>query len=391
MRPGRFDVCAVVVSHLPHDARVWKEARSLSRSGRSVRLIGLRYDLARPVHSREGAIVVTELPFGERGGGTPLRRARIMLGLWATVLRTPARTYHCHNIHPAPAVLIAARARRARIVYDAHELYGEAKRGAGAAARLVARIAALGERLIARAADAVITTNPTRARVLVERHGLTDVRVVANVPPRVERVVPRDPGFPSGDVLLYQGGIYAEARAFEATIKALRHLPALEFAIVGFGPRSSLDLIAEWARRYGVADRVHLLDPVPFEQLVDVAAAASVGIVPLRNISLNSYLGDTNKLFEYMMAGLPAVGSDFPEVARVLNSGEPAVGELFDPEDDRSIAAAIAAVLDDSYDRRREQARRLALECWCWEHEEEELLACYRAGSDSRPGRRGPG
>ena len=127
-----------------------------------------------------------------------------------------------------------------------------------------------------------------------------------------------------------------------------------------------------------MADRVHILEAVPFDEFVDVAAAASVGIVPLRNISLNSYLGDTNKLFEYMMAGLPAVGSDFPEVARILSSGEPAVGEVFDPEDDRSIAAAIAAILNGSYERRRQEARRLALERWSWEHDEAELIACFQ-------------
>lgn len=374
------DVCAAVVSHLPLDARVWKASRTLAGAGIDVHLIGLRYDIERTRRSRQDGVMVTELPFGARGESSLRHRAKVMFRFWAAVLRTPARVYHCHNIHPVPAVLIAARLRRARIVYDAHELYGEPKRGAGPWSRLTSQVAALSERLIVRSADQVITTNPTRADVLAERHRRSDVRVVANTPPRVDAVVARDPGFPPGDVLLYQGGIYAEARAFEATIKALRHLPALSFVIVGFGRESQRDLIREWARRYGVADRVQILDAVPFDQLVGIAAAASVGIVPLRNISLNSYLGDTNKLFEYMMAGLPAVGSDFPEVARVLNSGEPTVGAVFDPEDDRSIAAAIATVLGDSYEQRREQARRLALERWCWEHDEAELIACFRRG-----------
>lgn len=374
------DVCAAVVSHLPHDARVWKEARTLAASGRSVRLIGLRYGLERARTTSGDGITVTEQPFGERGEGTLPHRALIMLRLWLAVLRTPARSYHCHNIHPAPAVLLAARLRRARVVYDAHELYGEPSRDAGAPARLAARVARLAERLIARAADEVITTNPARARVLTERHDLDEVRVVGNLPRRVDEVSPLDPGFPAGDVLLYQGGIYAEARAFEATIGALRRLPGVSFAIVGFGRDRDRGLIEGWARERGVADRVHMYGPVPFDDLVRIAAAATVGIVPLRNISLNSYLGDTNKLFEYLMAGLPAVGSDFPEVARVLGEGEPAIGEVFDPEDEESIASAIAAVLGDSYAERRRAARRLALERFCWEHEEPELLRCYEGG-----------
>jgi glycosyltransferase involved in cell wall biosynthesis len=373
----RFDVCSVVVSHLPHDARVWKEARTLADSGRTVRLIGLRYGLDRPTTTGEGRIEVLEQPFGERGRGGAARRALIMLRLWLAVLRTPARVYHCHNIHPAPAVLLAARLRRAKVIYDAHELYGQPERGAGHLARLVARAARFAERAIARSAACVITTNPARARVLAERHGLDAVAVIGNLPRRVDEVVPLDPGFPPGRTLLYQGGIYAEARAFRTAIGALRHLPGVSFVIVGFGRERDIGLIREWAREAGVDERVHLYDPVPFDDLVGIAAAASVGIVPLRNISLNSYLGDTNKLFEYLMAGLPVVGSDFPEVARVLHEGEPAVGEAFDPEDERSIATAIEAVLERDYPERRQEARRLALERWCWGHEEPKLVEIY--------------
>jgi glycosyltransferase involved in cell wall biosynthesis len=147
--------------------------------------------------------------------------------------------------------------------------------------------------------------------------------------------------------------------------------------IVGFGRDRDKSLIAEWARREGVADRVHLFGPIPFDELVRVAAAASVGIVPLRNISANSYLGDTNKLFEYMMAGLPAVGSDFPEVARVLNAGDPRPGETFDPESPASIAAAVEAVLSDRYEERRARARALAVGEYNWRLEERKLLGCF--------------
>ncbi len=375
----RFDVCAVVVSHLPHDARVWKEARTLAATGRRVRLIGLRYGIDSVQRRQEGGVEVVEQPFGERGEGSVAQRILIMLRLWLEVLRTRARVYHCHNIHPAPAVLIAAGLWRSPIIYDAHELYGEVPERAGWAPRLGALGSRIAERLISRRASAVITTNPSRAEVLAERHGLDNVEVVGNVPISADGVEPLDPGFPDGDVLLYQGGIYAQARAFESTIGALKLLPGVSFAILGFGRPRDLSLIRNWAEREGVSERVHLFEPVPFRDLVRVAAAATVGIVPLRNISLNSYLGDTNKLFEYLMAGLPAVGSDFPEVARVLQAGDPPVGETFDPEDEASIARAISTVLRGSRTARRDSARRLALERFCWEREEQVLVSCYDA------------
>jgi glycogen(starch) synthase len=68
-----------------------------------------------------------------------------------------------------------------------------------------------------------------------------------------------------------------------------------------------------------------------------------------------------------------------PEIRRVVRDGDPPVGELFDPSDPASIAAAVQRVLADPdiYRRRREEARRLALECHNWEVEEGKLLRLY--------------
>jgi glycosyltransferase involved in cell wall biosynthesis len=374
-------VCAAVVSHLPYDARVWKEARSLVAAGFEVDLIGMRYRIDAPQTRVENGVRVTELPFGESHGqhsASVLGRARVLLRLWIRILRTPAEIYHCHNVHVAPPVLAAAALRRAEIVYDAHELYGEIKPGAGLGSRISARLTRLVEALVIGRARRVITTNVSRAAVLAERYPRAEVVSVGNVPQLVDDVEPLDPGFPQGvPKLLYQGGIYAEARAFEATIAALALMPEVHLCILGFGRDRDKLLIGEWAERHGVAERVHLYGPVPFDDLVRVAAAATVGIVPLRNISMNSYLGDTNKLFEYMMAGLPAVGSDFPEVARVLHAGDPRPGETFDPESPASIAAAVEKVLSDRYEQRRERARELAVGEHNWRHEERKLIACF--------------
>jgi glycosyltransferase involved in cell wall biosynthesis len=231
-----------------------------------------------------------------------------------------------------------------------------------------------------RRSDAVITTNHSRARVLSERHGCCEITVLHNVPPVKETVTPDPTGFPNGVVvLLYQGGIYARTRAFQETIQALKLLPDVHFVIVGFGRETDIDQIRVWALEYDVSDRVHLLPPRPFDALVDCAAAATVGLVPIKALRLNHYLGDTNKLHEYLMAGLPVVGSDLPEIRRVITEGDPQVGEVFDPTSPESIASAVSQVLRDGagYEARRRQARQLALNSHNWEIEETQLLEMY--------------
>ncbi len=379
------DVCVAVVSHLPLDARVWKEVRTLARCGLSVRLIGLRYDIEAVVRESCDGIEVVALPFGIRGD--PKSKVRGLLSLWREILASPARVYHCHNIHPAPAVWIASRLRGASVVYDAHELYGEQRSEDPFVDRLAARVSFAIERLMVRRSYAVITTNPSRVAVLRRRHGRESIIVLANVPSLVGEVVPLNPGFPSHRrILLYQGGIYPNRSLIEA-IEALPLLNELDLVILGFGRDSEIARLREAVRRHHVEDRVHFLGPRPFDELVRTAAAATVGLVPIRPMNLNSYLGDTNKLHEYLMAGLPVVASDIPEIRRVINAGDPPVGEVYDPSSPADLAAAVKRILADPalLDARRREARRLALAELNWEAQEGRLRRLYRNLLENNP------
>ncbi len=378
----RYDVCASVISDLPFDARVWKESRSLARGGRTVSLIGPAYDLEGSQRRHDGSGVdVLELPFGWRDKPKSYaRRLAVLARVCVEVLRTRARVYHSHDIHVGPISWLAARLRGAKLVYDGHELWGEPYRS-GLRAWMMAKAGALVERLMVRTSDVVITTNPSRAEVLRRRHGRHDIEVLANVPPLEREVAPLDPGYPPGKrILLYQGWIAAHERCFQETIEALSMIDDdVDFVILGFGWDTAREQIRTWASDAGVAGRVHFLPPRPWNELVATAAAATVGLVPIRDGWLNHRLGDTNKLHEYLMGGLPVIASDLPEIRRVVTMTTPPVGELFDPSSSRSIAEALRVILRDPEQlaARRIQARRLAEQHLNWGIEERRLLAIY--------------
>jgi glycosyltransferase involved in cell wall biosynthesis len=240
-------------------------------------------------------------------------------------------------------------------------------------------VSGLIEAWMVRHSDVVITTNQSRAGELQRRYGKREIVVLSNVPDRVDTVQPIDPGFPPGArVLLYQGGIYM-GRAFKETIEALVALEDFHLVILGFGRAHDIAQLRDHARLKGVADRVTFLPARPFAELVQTAAGALVGIVPIRATTPGEYMGDTNKLHEYLMAGLPVAASDLPEMRRVLNEGDPHVGALFDPSSPASIAAAVRQLVANpaDYAARRREARRLALEKFNWQVEEVKLLNAY--------------
>lgn len=399
-RQREYEVCAGVISDLQFDARVWKEARSLASDGRSVAVVGTVFDIRRTRRRRDpSGVDVCEVPLGRRSSRkSRLRGASALMRVWAEVLLTNARVYHAHDIHAAGPAWLASRLRRAILVYDAHELWSEAWRPGMGSARAgrstssvfragAAKVSALLERLMMSASDAVITTNQSRSDVLRRQYGRDDITVLANVPLLDESLTPRDPGFPPDKrIVLYLGRLTAEGRPFRETIRALHLLDEdVALVVVGFGWESEREQIRAWAREEGLEGRVQILPPLPYDEVAAVAAAATVGLVPVYGAPLSDTLGDTNKLHEYLMGGLPVAASQLPEIERVVQTGDPAVGEVFDPVSPESIAEAIRTVIEDPrYLARRAQARKLAVEHLNWSHEERKLRAVYDQLLDKR-------
>ena len=192
-----------------------------------------------------------------------------------------------------------------------------------------------------RNSDAVVTTNTVRAGISSGagacRASTCWQRSRVGAPRRTARPGVRH----GGPGLLYQGGLYPRGRAYRESIEALRYLRDCTSSSSASDVHPISRSCDRGRRRLRVVAGA-LSATATVRRTVRVAAAATVGIVPIKPIDLSSYTIDTNKLFEYLMAGLPVVASDLPEIRRVIASGTPAPGELFDASSPRSIARAIA-------------------------------------------------
>ena len=81
--------------------------------------------------------------------------------------------------------------------------------------------------------------------------------------------------------------------------------------------------LKERAARNGVADRIEFLEPVPFTDLVNRAADADIGYCVLEDYSPQRRFTAPNKFFEYAMAGLAVVCSDFAGTSQNWRSIRP--------------------------------------------------------------------
>lgn len=291
-------------------------------------------------------------------------------------LATGADVWHCHDLNTLFVGSVCKRRRPGtRLVYDSHELATERSRMSGVRRRW----ARWNERRGLPSADEVILTTATRAAHVARLYGIAMPTVLRNVPERIDIAEGWDLrerlGIDPGDrILLYQGSVQ-EYRGIEETIDALASLERCVFVVIGYGHhRPALEALVQ---RRGLGERVRFFGPIPNDQLLWYTATADVGMCVIRGTSLSYRWSMPNKLFEYMMAGVPVVASDYEEMGRVVR--EEGVGEVCDPGDPSDIARAVRTVLDapDGGRAYRDAARR-AVERFNWGVEQQVLLDLYQ-------------
>ena len=155
-----------------------------------------------------------------------------------------------------------------------------------------------------------------------QRHPRARVVVVRNVPPC--EFVPGAPstrlrdlcGIPPDHlVFLYQGTI-GEGRAVGLVLDAfVRAAPDRHVVFLGYG-----ELEVDVRRVAASHPNVHFLPGVAPADLLEYTSSADVGLCLIEDRCLSYYLSLPNKLFEYIVVGVPVIVSAFPEMTAMVES-----------------------------------------------------------------------
>ncbi|HZL06918.1 MAG TPA: glycosyltransferase family 4 protein, partial [Coriobacteriia bacterium] len=365
----------LVLNDMAADARVDREAAALAAAGHDLSVLALRAPNAPDRERRSGYTIRRIADYTTATWRQPWRKLRQSQRRKAAFVKTALslepEVVHAHDTDTLAIAALVADVRHVPLVYDAHELYTDmiAEFGAGGSWPVQAYWKHIERRHVPRA-TAVVTVSEGLADELARRFGVSPV-VLRNVPslePIVRSSRLRDDlGVgPDVTVVLYQG-VLIGGRGLARLASAMREVPGAVLAIQGSGPEEAA--IRAAAGEAGVADRVRLMGRMHSGDLHEYACGADVGVVIYEHTTLNNYLAGPNKLYAYLMAGLPIAGSDFPGIREVVSEGE--IGALFDPADEASIAAALAGLLGDA-ERRADmgaRARQLAETKYNWNQE----------------------
>lgn len=362
--------------------RVDRAARTLAEAGWEVVLVGIKDDDTPEIEHRNG-YTVKRVTLKSRAlpRGYGLKFLRFAEGIWRTFVaayRENADVYDARDAYPLFVAHAVATLRGSAVVYDSDEL-ATGRNWSVASNPLWSWAMRRYEGFFARR-SVVITSDYGRADAIEQLYGIPRPAVVLNVPNRMETIDP-DERFRAralGDrryVLLYQGVVIPN-RGLPEMVAAMAQLPECRLAIVGYG--SLLEQLRADVAASELAGAVEFFDPVPFQTLMRYTAAADIGVIPLIGSCRSYRTAAPNKLFEYMMASIPVVATDLPDMARVVR--ETKCGTLIaEPVTSDSIASAVRELIDGSEPLASvgERGRAAALDRYNWERERYVLLDAF--------------
>jgi glycosyltransferase involved in cell wall biosynthesis len=286
-----------------------------------------------------------------------------------------AALYYLHSPRQFPAVYVLSRRYRVPFVYDAHDFYPslEPDERRWTQRYLFRPFMNAIERLCVRAADAVITVNPSVAALLRQHFGCESVILRNSHDPRLDRRPAeglRDRlGLPADAFILVCVGHGKPGQALEESLQALAMLPD-RVHLVFLGRNYEPQLVT--AERLGLKHRVHHIPPVDPAEVVPFIASADATLILYYARSIGYEVSLPNRFFQAVAAGLPVLYPDLPEIR--LLSKRLGLGLPIDVRAPDSIVRSVRQLLDEPGLRAALRAQVVAAQAeLTWEHEEREL------------------
>ncbi len=399
-------ICLITPGHLASTPRVVKEADALAEAGYRVHVVFARtFPAADPLDAAilgAGAWDHTRVEAAHGAGALARRilrrfsrrlvvRARCAtlrvaarangaeaLHLSSVAASLPAALYIGHCLPGLPAAALAARHRHVAYGFDAEDFHdAETERVLNDPAERAA--ASLLQRSLLAGCAHLTASAPLISRQFEENYRVRPRTVLNVFPLALAPRVPVERGAANAERparIYWFSQTIGPGRGLEAAVAALgRMRTPVELHLRGFPATGYAERLQALAVRAGLSRPICFLPPGPPDEMARLAAAADLGLStelpspPNRNLCL------TNKIFVYLLAGVPQMLSD----TRAQCALAPELGAaafLADLDRPDSVAARLDEFFGDPgrIAAARRTARELAVSRYCWDVEKAVFL-----------------
>lgn len=370
-------IANLVLNNFINDSRVFKTSRTLLNSGYYVCVVAL-HDMALKEHETISGVSVHRIKLVSRAWSK--HRLIQVLKIFEFIGRFVCRyrkfdVLHCNDLNGLFVGFCCKLTRpKIIIVYDSHEF---AINDVPNQSALSIKLKKMLEGFLIRFAHSVINVSDSIANEYSRLYNIPKPHLVLNCPAYHEQpkrnLFRENLGIRADQtIFLYQGGL-SKGRGIELLLEAFSDLDTDKNVLVcmGYGPLEGL--IQEKAQQQNT---VFFHPAVSPDVLLNYTSSADYGILFYEDTCLNHRYCSPNKIFEYLMAGLPVLTSNLFEMKRLVETE--GVGIVAEENTVEGFRNAVEASLVQDYDAIQKNVFA-ARKKYCWEEQEEVLKEIYHA------------
>ena len=289
-------------------------------------------------------------------------------------------TIHCNDLNTLPiGIFIKFLGKKSKVIYDSHEY---AINDVPNQSKWSIRLKYFLENILIRFADEVITVSESIANEYARLYNITKPHLILNCPAykkQEKKNLFRESLSIREDqvIFLYQGGL-SKGRGVETILKVFSNFSSDKNVLVcmGYGPLEFL--IRQEAK---VSNTIFFHPSVNLNVLLDYTSSADYGVLFYENTCLNHYYCSPNKIFEYLMAGLPVLTSNLYEMRRLVESES--IGIVAQDNNVEGFKKAVHALLKQNYQSIQKNIFKVRKR-YSWEEQEDKLINIFKGAKNVR-------
>lgn len=316
-------VLVSVINNISTDQRVEKVCNSLFKNGYEVLIIGTNLNgmppLNRPYSTQRFKLIFQKkfllfVEFNCKLFGKLLFQSDKNTLLLANDLDSLLPNY------------LVSKIKRIPLVFDSHEIYSELPSIQGRFAQKVWRKL---EKYIITRVKHFYTVSEGYADFFEKKYGNRPL-VIKNVPllniasyKEKKRTIDLPENTQNKKILLYQGAINS-CRGIDKMIEAMNFIENAQLWIIGNGP-----LKKDYEKlciKLQVENKVYFFGEIPPKQLRQITPMADLGLSLEEDGGLSYRYALPNKLFDYIHAKIPILGTYLPEIKNIITKNQ--IGEV---------------------------------------------------------------
>lgn len=357
-------VLITFLGNINFDTRCFNLYNSLSESGYNVYFVGFDW-LTEGFESVKGTKRIYKLT---KKFPSIFFYLKFFFILKYNLLKRKYDILFAEDLYTLPVCIVIGKLKGAKIVYDCRELFGFL---AGLKDKpFIQKLWRTIEKFFINKANLVLVTGKMDDEFLKSEYHLINTLVLRNLPLFKKSDSPVD--FYSKfqidknkKILLYQG-VVVHGRGLKMIFEVLRKSD--DYVLIILGDGEHLKYYQNLSKSLSIENKVFFAGKISQNELLNYTSSAFIGLSLIENLSLSYYYALPNKLFEYIMAEIPVLVTNLPQMKQLVE--EYKVGLVVKENDLDNIINSLSSLLQNEllYNQLKENCKS-ASKILCWENE----------------------